>query len=235
MMNYPSILFFLCISISLIAQREIVFGDSLVGEKGIVSHVLPNKNFWVAGVTDNGPFGDQDIFLVKMDTAGQVLSKMNYFGSPDRDFINNMLVLGDKMIMVGETHFTNHLDANLYIVDTSGSLIQSQLFGTVANTEQFYDAKPTSDGGFIVAGFSAVPNVPGNDFMLAKFDSSFQLSWMRSYDLGSNDVSMTALERPDGGYLVVGDQDQINGNYNIIMMGCDSQGNYRGFDHYFFI
>ena len=41
-------------------------------------------------------------------------------------------------------------------------------------------------------------------------------------------MMLTALERPDGGYLVVGDQDQIDGNYNIIMMGCDSLSGMSG-------
>ena len=87
-----------------------------------------------------------------------------------------------SIIMVGETHY-NHLDASVYIFDTSGTFIQSNLFGTPSSSEQFYDAKPTSDGGCIMAGFSAIPNVTGNDILLAKFDSSLQLSWIRSYDL----------------------------------------------------
>lgn len=222
-----TLIFLLFFTNCTLAQLEIIFGDSLVGEKGIVSHVMPDKSIWVVGVTDNGPNGAQDIFLVKVDTNGQLISKMSYYGSPDRDYVNNMLVQDGKMILVGETHYANHLDANIYVFDTAGTLIQSNLFGSNTSSEQFYDAKPTNDGGCIVAGFSAVPNVPGNDMLLAKFDSSFQLTWIQSYDLGSNDVAMTAFERPDGGYLVVGDQDQPGGNYNIIMMGCDQYGTYE--------
>jgi hypothetical protein len=70
---------------------------------------------------------------------------------------------------------------------------------------------PTSDGGFLAAGY-LMYNVSDGwggctsgdiDGFIAKFNSSGGLSWIRIADAGSNEIATTAFETIDGNYVLV--------------------------------
>jgi len=207
------------------AQVELVFGDSLVGEKGIVSQQLPDGTIWTVGMTQSGPNGGNDLLAVRLDTTGNFLTPIQYYGTAALDYPNNMIYQDGKLIVVGERHDNGNVDGFIMQMDTTG-VVQTYLhYGQPNETEQFYDIKATQDGGFVVTGFGASPTATANNFLLSKFDASGQQEWMKTYDWGTNEVGVAVVETPDGGFLIAGDQLQFSGNYNVLVAKCDSVGN----------
>lgn len=210
----------------LIAQPFLLsFGDNLVGEKGIVAHVMPDESLWLFGVTDVGFLGGSDIIYTRRDIQGNIINGTRNLGSSDLDYPNNMIVNNGKMIIVGEVFGNAGGDATVVVMDTSGGIVSRGQYGVPNQSEQFYDVKATADGGFIVTGFGTQPNSVANDILVSKFDQNYQQEWLRIYDLGTNEIGMAVVERPTGGYFVTGDQLQPNGNYNVILLAIDSLGN----------
>jgi len=220
------VLFYIINILDSSAQTEFTFGDLTVNEKAIATYPMADGSFWVVGFSNTGTNGGADITLTRLDSLGNVLVPMTYWGGADNDYPNNLLYRSGRLIIVGETHKINtNIDGFVLVVDTAGVFESFQTYGQVGQTEQFFDVKPTSDDGFVVSGFASLPNRIGNDFLLAKFDKRTNYEWMQIHDLGSNDIGMVAIEKPQGGYILVGDQLQPSGNYNVALINCDALGN----------
>ncbi len=204
-------------------QKQFIYGDSLANEKGIVSHQLADGTIWVIGSGVEAGEVDMDIIAFKIDTGGNVLSTFLKYGTTNLEYPNNMIYRQGKFIIAGEQHNSNGVDGFILVLDSLGNQESFQAYGLPNQTEQFYDIKPTSDGGFVVGGFSSSGS--GNDFLIGKFDSSHQLEWLKTHDLGSNDIGVTVIENPNGGYLIAGDQRQPLNNYNVVVLAVDSLGN----------
>lgn len=223
---YGWLLLLLLSSLStLTAQTELIFGDSLIGEKGIVSQPMPDGTIWVVGMTQSGPYGGNDILAVHIDSIGNFITPIQYYGTAGLDYPNNMIYRNGRLIIAGERHDNGNVDAFILQLDTVGTVLSYDHYGQPNETEQFYDIKGTQDGGFVVTGFGASPTTTGNNFLLSKFNAAGQQEWMQIHDLGTNEIGVAVVETPDGGYLVAGDQLQFGGNYNVKTIKCDAMGN----------
>ncbi len=212
-------LFYLSLSPLQAQWLALSFGDSLIGEKGIASHVMPDGSLWMLGSAAG------NVALVKIDTAGTISNLGQWYGSAATEYPNNMVVQNGQLIIAGEVHQATGVDALIIIVDTAGNQISRTQYGLPNQSEQYYDIKATRDGGFIVTGFLAAPNGNSNDILVSKFDALYLQEWSKSYDYGLNEVGVAVVERPNGGYLIAADQAQpSSGNYNVQIVAIDGRG-----------
>ncbi|MQY57130.1 hypothetical protein GH140_02925 [bacterium] len=70
--------------------------------------------------------------------------------------------------------------------------------------EIIHDVLQTSDGGYIMAGYTNSSGAGGFDFWIIKITSDFQLEWARTYGGVGSDQAHSIQETGDGGYLVAG-------------------------------
>ena len=87
-----------------------------------------------------------------------------------------------------------------------------------------YGAQQTSDGGYIIAGFTEV-TATDYDYLLIKTDANGDTSWTRTYG-GIGDEEPAAVQQTaDGGYIIVGsDSSSGLGNYNVYVVKTNSTG-----------
>jgi hypothetical protein len=62
----------------------------------------------------------------------------------------------------------------------------------------------TTDGGYIVAGYTASYGTGGIDIYLVKTDASGDTLWTRTYGGGSDDCGYSVQQTSDGGYVIAG-------------------------------
>lgn len=79
--------------------------------------------------------------------------------------------------------------------------------------------KPTSDGGYIVAGCTSTRNdgqVTGHhgqyDFWVIKLSSTFVLEWAKALGGSMQDIAYDVIQTNDGGYVVVGETYSFDGD-----------------------
>jgi hypothetical protein len=87
----------------------------------------------------------------------------------------------------------------------SGNLEWSKTWGGTGDDEGF-SVKQTSDGGYIVTGYSV--NSFGNinsRMVLLKYDSSGNMSWSKMWGYPSVDQGYSVIQTSDGGYAVTGE------------------------------
>ncbi len=91
--------------------------------------------------------------------------------------------------------------------------------------------RTTSDGGFVVAGYTFVGPLGRPDAWVLKFDSSGALQWQKAYGGGAYDRATSIEPTSDGGFIVGGTTSSfgltsgIDPDYNVWVFKIDASGN----------
>ena len=176
----------------------------------------------IGGDKSENNIGGDDYWIVKLNAAGNIEWENTVGGgnfdrfysveeTPDGGYI-----LGGQSMSgggVGDKSESSMGGYDYWVVklNSDGSVAWDNAYGGIGN-DQLYNAQPTSDGGFILAGSSdtgiggdKTDNKVGNtDFWIIKLDSAGNIIWQN--DLGGImfDIAYSAYETADGGYIVGG-------------------------------
>jgi hypothetical protein len=108
-------------------------------------------------------------------------------------------------IIAGHTNARRREKADIYLVktDPNGDIEWERMLGG-DGTDIGYWAEETTDGGYIVVGFTD-PNGSGDcDGYLIKTDSMGNPQWEQTWGEDGSDQYFMVQQTPDGGYIVVG-------------------------------
>jgi len=89
-----------------------------------------------------------------------------------------------------------------------------------------HSVRQTSDGGFIVAGYTDSFGAGSSDFWVLKLDADGNVSWQKTYGGSSYDHAESIQQTADGGYIVAGRTNSFGaGNYDLLVLKLDASGN----------
>jgi Secretion system C-terminal sorting domain len=183
-----------------------------------------------------GNHGSYDYWVVKLSVTGSIQWQKS-FGGTGNDVANSVQQTADSgYIVAGYTNSNDgdvtgyHGNQDCWIVKLSntGSLQwQRSLGGT--SPDAAYSIQQTSDGGFIVAGFSASNdgdvsvNHGNQDFWVVKLSTLGGIQWQKSLGGTGFDVAAFIQQTLEGGYIVAGYSNSNDG---------DVTGNHGGYDYW---
>jgi hypothetical protein len=176
----------------------------------------------VAGTTRS--FGNAwQVYLVKTNAFGDTLWTRNY-GGADYDWGHSVQQTSDGgYIVAGFTAFfmTN---CDLYLIKTnvSGDTLWTRNYGGV-DDEEGYSVKQTSDGGYIIAGYTASF---GNWYQvyLVKTNAFGDTLWTRNYGGAGDDRGYSVQQTTDGGYIVAGYTDSFGNGSQVYLIKTNASG-----------
>jgi len=160
--------------------------------------------FIVAGSTFSFGNGLSDVWILKLDKDGSLIWQKTYGGS-DSDIANSIQQTTDGgFIVAGSTFsFGNGLsDVWILKLDKDGGLIWQKTYGDPYRDEA-YSIGLTSDGGYIIAGHTAL-SLNDINLWVFKIDSSGKMLWQKKLGNENIDEAYSAKQTSDGGYIVVG-------------------------------
>jgi len=130
----------------------------------------------------------------------------NDIGGDDTEHFKAIKETSDGgFIIVGYVESWTTDDKAVYLVKTDefGEVEWTKTYGDTKDDEG-YDVIQTSDGGYLIAGYTKSYGAGLTDLWLIKTDSSGEILWEQVLGGAKNDAPNSLLALETGGYLVVG-------------------------------
>ncbi|MEZ7504584.1 T9SS type B sorting domain-containing protein [Flavobacterium sp. Arc2] len=174
------------------------------------------------------------LFALNIKTYSQTIQWQNTIGGNDTEWADFIELSKDgNYILGGYSHSNISGDKSensrgasdywlLKIDDVSGNLLWQKTIGG-NNYDHLTSAKETTDGGYILGGYSSsgisgekTQNSRGNDdYWVVKLDANRNIIWDKTFGGTGVDRLTTIIETNDGGYLMGGSSDSnISGEKN---------------------
>lgn len=161
-------------------------------------------------------YGYKDSWVIKLDASGNIQWQKTY-GGPNDDSASSIrqttdggyIVAGYKS-MAPPTLVGGNKDFWIIKLDALGNIEWEQTYGDPSGWEEAHSIEQTTDGGYIVAGYSSSPygyvigNHGANDYWVIKITATGILQWQQSLGSSTNDVAQSVKQTTDGGYIVSG-------------------------------
>jgi ribosomal protein S11 len=180
----------------------------------------------VAGYTASFGAGG-DILLIKTDANGNIQWAKTY-GGTDYDWASSVQQTSDGgYIVAGHTTSlgAGYDDAFLVKTDASGNIIWAKTYGGTGD-DKARSVQQTSDGGYIVAGYTASFGAGYYDIFLIKTDASGNIQWAKTYGGTDYDWASSVQQTSDGGYIVAGYTASFGaGESDFFLIKTDANGN----------
>ncbi|MFZ8804371.1 MAG: hypothetical protein ACO2PO_15495, partial [Candidatus Calescibacterium sp.] len=190
-------------------------------------------NYVVVGWSSSFGAGNNDIYVVKLDSAGNVLWTKTIGGSFNDVALSIIQSSDGGYVVAGYTRSFGAGNDDIYVVkiDSSGNVLWTKTIGGNLN-EQAFSIIQSSDGGYIIVGRTQSFGAGGYDVYVVKIDSSGNVLWTKTIGGGSNDEARSIIQSSDGGFVIAGHTQNFGaGLYDIYVMKtgplvdiCWSQG-----------
>ncbi len=181
----------------------------------------------VAGWTYSFGVDSGDIILIKTDANGNIIWAKTYGGTYD-DWASSVQQTSDGgYIVAGITRSFGAGSWDIFLIktDLSGNLQWAKTYGGT-DWDEVSSVQQTSDGGYIVAGYTFSFGAGYYDIFLIKTDANGNLQWAKTYGGTNTDLAYHVQQTSDGGYIVAGKTGSFGlGSDDIILIKTDANGN----------
>lgn len=182
----------------------------------------------LAGMTNSKGAGQDDFYILKMDSWGNILWEITYGGEND-DTANCIKETKDGgYIVVGESYsFGTGISKDMYVLklNSKAEVVWGKNFGG-KDVDGGRWVEETSDGNFVVVGWTRSFGGGASDFYVLKLDKDGEILWSKTWGGSNFEEASSVVEAEDGGYLVAGFTMSYGaGSKDVALVKFDSNGN----------
>ena len=216
MKNILSILitFFCLVAVAQPPQRfYTTFGGNGI-DIGYSAKQTLDKQYIITGSTSSYGAGNTDVYLVKLDSMGQILWQKT-FGGFANDVGKSVIQVPDSGYIVAG--FTSSFgaggyDAYILRTDKAGTLIWQKTFGG-SDWDFAYDLVYTPDADIAVIGSTSSFGAGKNDGFVLKYDFLGNLIWHKEFG-GVEDDELKSIIKTNDNFLATVGYTQSKGDIN---------------------
>jgi len=159
----------------------------------------------VAGVTKSFGAGNYDAYVLKLNSDGSLAWQKTLGGNGDDVAYFIQQTTDDGYIAAGATTSFGAGGYDVYILklDSNENLVWQKTFGG-SGEDWASSIQQTTDGGYIVAGYTDSLGAGSRDVYVLKLNSDGSLAWQKTFGGSDYDYAWSVTQTTDGGYIVAG-------------------------------
>jgi hypothetical protein len=198
-------------------------------EKGVGYDVQQTNDggYIITGGTGSSASDGSDVWLIKTDGNGSMVWNST-FTRIDIDYYGYSVqqITDGRYIIIGDAYSSdnnyNNWDFLLLKTDNNGHQLWTKTFGGTGY-EDCYSGQQTTDGGYILAGYTYATESGYSDVWLIKTDENGDMVWDKTFGGTDNDWGNAVQQTTDGGYIITGET--CWEDPSILLIKTDSNGN----------
>lgn len=187
-----------------------------------------DSGYIIAGYTSSSGAGSVDAWLIKTDSLGNPTWMKTYGGYYSDGAYSVEQTTDDGYILTGWTmSYGPGPLFNVWLVktDSLGDQQWNKAFGE-ADVDQGRSVSQTTDGGYIIAGYTDSYGAGLYDMLLIKTDASGNEQWMKTFGGTGRDYAYSVHQTYSGGYILAGYTLSYGaGSDDVWVVKTDSLGN----------
>ena len=220
-----------CLIISpLLIQAQIGF-EKTYGGPGTESarrvQITPEGGYIMVGHTTSHDSADANIYVIKTDMFGDTLWTKSIGGS-GLDYGYSIYKTNDgNFIIAASTKSTGAGGDDFYLIKIggNGAVLWAKTYGGTGE-DIAREAIQTTDGGYIIVGYTNSPGASFFDAYLIKTNANGDTTWTKTYGGMSYDAGTSVKQTSDGGYILLGETFSFGaGSSDYYLIKTDATGN----------
>jgi hypothetical protein len=173
---------------------------------GTAVDTTSDGGYIVGGYTRSFGSGNNDAYFIKLSAAG-ALQWTRVVGGTQAELIYDVVETSTGGYAGGGytvTFGAPGTDYYLILLDAGGNLTNTVTYGG-NNSDNGFGMINTSDGGFMLYGFTSGFGTGGNEGMLIKTDLTGGVTWAYTYGTAAMDRIFHVVETADGDFIATGE------------------------------
>jgi len=184
----------------------------------------------VTGRTESFGAGEGDFWVLKLDGTGGVEWQKTYGGSEDEYARSIRQAADGGYVVAGYTQSFGAGGWDVWVLklDALGTVQWQRTFGGLED-EMTYSVECTSDGGYVVAGWTESFGAGNGDVWVLKLGGDGLIQWEKTFGAGDSDFAAAVREGSQGGYFVAGGTESFGeGENDFWVLKLDEDGSIPG-------
>lgn len=196
------------------------------GNEGYNLIQTDDDGFFFIGERHEFPGGPSEVFAVKINATGEMEWSKTY-GGFDNEYGLSVHQTDDGGYAIGG--FTESFGTgtrNFYLLRTNsfGDILWTKTYGGTS-IEAANQIQPTSDGGYIMVGYSFSFGAGNSDIFVIKTDEDGEIIWEKTYGGDLNDLGLSITLTEEGGYIICGGTESFGaGNSDVLIVKINADG-----------
>jgi hypothetical protein len=185
-----------------------------------------DSGYILTGWTESFGAGFNDVYIIKTNVSGDTLWTRAYGGTSWDEGQSVQQTSDGGYIIAGETGSIGAGSLDFWLIKTnaSGDTLWTRTYGGW-NREESYSVHQTTDGGYIIAGYTGTYGAGGYDVYLVKTNASGDTLWTRTYGGTGDDEGHSVQQTSDSGYIIAGFTNSFGaGGYDVYLIKTDANG-----------